>query len=142
MPQTFTATAYSASPKEIVSGVNSAVIDYRSGATSLSASAGATVILGPKIPNGSTILQIFGSHSSGAGSCPVDIGFNDELSAFASQKTQGSNAICDKVSSVPYKVSVSDDAANLYRVIALAPDPGTDTRSVEFKYTVLFSRDP
>lgn len=139
MAITLTSTAYSAEPKEIVAGVNSVSIDYTA-TVSLSASANATVILGPKIPNGSTILQISGSHSSGADTCPMGIGIDATLSAFAAAQTQGTNAITTKTS-LPYKVSVSDDAANLYRVVKFSPAPGTDTANVNFKYTVFFTRD-
>ncbi len=139
MAVTLTSTAYSASPRDLPSGVYSVSIDYTATVT-LSASANATVILGPKIPNQHVILGVVGSHSSGAATCPVDVGYDDSLSAFASQKTQGSNALC-AATNVPFKVSVSDDAANLYRVVKFAATPGTDTAGVVFKYSVLASRD-
>lgn len=139
MAQTLTSTAYLEEPKEIVAGVNSVSFDYTA-TVSLSASANANVILGPKIPNGSTILQISGSHSSGAATMPMSIGYDDSLSAFASDKTQGTNAITTKTS-LPFKVSVSDDAANLFRVLKFSPVPGTETANAVFNYTVMFTRD-
>lgn len=143
MPLTLTSTAYSAIPKEIVAGVNSCSFDYTSPAgagNTFSASANATVVLGQKIQNGQTILMISGSHSSGADSCPVDIGYDDTISAFASAKTQGTNAITTK-STLPFLVSVSDDATANYRTLKYGFAPGTNTAVVNAKYTVYFTRD-
>lgn len=141
--QTFTSTAYSAVPKLIESGVFSVSFDYSTPAgVSLSASAGAVVILGPKIQNQTTILGVIGSHSSGAATFPFDIGLDASVSALASAKAAGTNAINALSGSVPYKVSVSDDAANLYQVLKFTGAPGTDTAVVNLKYTVLLSRDP
>ena len=141
MALTLTSTAYLAGPREIIAGVNSTSFDYTGAAgVTFSASANATVILGAKIPNGSTILMISGSHSSGADTCPVDIGYDTSLSAFASQKTQGTNAITTKTT-LPFKVSVSDDAVNLYRVMRFGVTPGTETAAVRLNYTVYFTRD-
>ncbi len=140
MAQTFTSTAYSAIPRVVENGVFSVSFDYTTAAgVSLSASANSAVLLGPKIANGLHVLAVMGSHSSGAATCPVDIGFDDTLSVLASQKTQGANALA--AYNVPFKVSVSDDAAALYRVLKFGITPGTDTAVVNFKYTVLLTRD-
>jgi hypothetical protein len=142
MAVTLTSTAYSAIPKAIHAGVNSVSIDFTSAAgVTFCASANATVVLGPKIANGMTILNITGSHSSGSDSCPVDIGVDTSLSKFATQKTQISNAIAG-VGNVPFKVSITDTAATQYRVIKFAATPGTNTAVVQFKYTVFFTADP
>jgi hypothetical protein len=144
MAITLTSTAYSATPKQIHAGVNSISFDFTSAVgapNSLSASANATIVLGPRIPNQSTILAIIGSHSSGAATMPVDIGIDSSISEFASQKTLGSTALAAKTT-LPFKVSVSDDAAAQFRTVKFGVTPGTDTAVANFKYTVLFTRDP
>src|SRR5258708_5772639 len=114
MTVTITSTAYSSVPKAIHAGVNSVSFDLTTAAgVTLCASANATVILGPRIQQGMTILNITGNHSSGSDSCPVDIGIDTSLSKFASQKTQAAHAMTTKTT-LPFKVSVSDDAAALY----------------------------
>lgn len=144
MARTLTSTAYTATPKSLVSGVYSINFNLSTASgspNSLSASANATVILGPKIPTGHTILQISGHHSCGAGTLPVDIGIDTSLSKFHSQKAQGTNGLATKTT-LPFKVSVSDDAAAQYRTLTLGAAPGTDTAVANFNYTVLLSRDP
>jgi hypothetical protein len=141
MAITFTTTAYSATPRLVHTGVYSVSFDYTTTAgASLSASANSAVVLGPRIPNGTWILGVMGSHSSGAATCPVDIGVDATISVIASQKTQGANAIA-AATNVPYKVSVSDDAAAQYRTLKFGVTPGTDTAAVNLKYTVLLTRD-
>jgi hypothetical protein len=142
MAQTFTSTAYLATPRLIHEGIFSVSFDYTTGAgVSLSASAGAVTILGPRIPNGVHVLGVFGSHSSGAGTFPVDIGFTDDISALSSQKASGTLAWNAKGESVPYRVSCSDDAAALTKTLTLTGAPGTDTAVARFKYTVVMTRD-
>lgn len=143
MAVTLTSTAYSATPRTVHEGVYSVSFDYTSpsgAGNSLSASANSTVILGPKIQNGTWILAVMGQHSSGAATMPVDIGLDDTISAIASQKTLGTNAITTN-GTLPYKVSLSDDATVQYRVLKLGVTPGTDTAVANFKYTVLLTRD-
>jgi hypothetical protein len=141
MAVTYTSTAYSATPRSVEKGAFTVSIDYTTPAgASLSASANGTIILGPRIPHGTHILRIEGSHSSGAATMPVDIGIDTSLSEFASQKASGTNAITTK-STLPFRVSVSDDAAAQYRTLVFAATPGTDTAVANFKYTVTLTRD-
>ena len=146
--QTFTSTAYSATPRVIENGVYAQFFDYSTPAgTSLSASAGAVVVFGPRVQNGTTILNISGCHSSGAATFPFDVGITGTgiaagaTSQFASQKAAGTNAICAKTMSFPYKVSISDDAANQFATIVFTGAPGTDTAVVHLKYHVSMTRD-
>jgi hypothetical protein len=142
MAITLTATAYSALPKAIHAGVNSVSIDYTSAAgVTLCASANATVVLGPKIANGMTILNITGSHSTGSATCPVDIGIDSSISKFATQKAQAANATA-AVANFPFKVSVTENAPAQYRTITFGATPGTNTAVANFKYTVFFTADP
>ena len=146
MARTLTSTAYLATPKAIHTGVNSISFDYTNAAgagNSLSASANATILLGPRIPNGATILEIVGAHSSGAGTMPVDIGIDTSLSKFSSQKAQGNRAIVTGAGgNLPFKVSVTENAAAQYRTVNFAITPGTDTALSKFNYTVYFTQDP
>lgn len=145
MARTLTSTAYLALPKAIHAGVNSISFDYTNPAgagNSLSASANATIILGPKIPNGATILDIVGAHSSGAATMPVDIGIDASISKFATQKTISTRAIAGVGSNLPFKVSVTENAAAQYRTVTFGVTPGTDTALSSFKYTVYFTQDP
>lgn len=141
MAQTFTSTAYSQTPRSLNTGLEQMSFDYTTPAgTSLSASANSAVVLGPRIPNGHSILYVIGSHSSGAATCPVDIGVDDTLSVLTSQKAQGTTGI-GTATNVPYKISVSDDAANQWRTVKFGVTPGTDTAVVNLKYTVVYTRD-
>lgn len=144
MARTLTSTAYSSLPKSIHAGVNSITFDYTVAAgagNSLSGSANGTILLGPKIPNGATILDISGRHSSGSASMPVDVGIDASLSKFSSQKTQLSRATVTGLG-LPFKVSVTENAAAQYRTVTFGITPGTDTAASRFKYTVLFTQDP
>ncbi len=142
MALTLTSTAYSATPKVLHAGLNSVSFDYTSAASvTFCSSANATVILGPKIAQNMTITNIYGSHSCGAATCPVDIGIESSLSKFSSQKAQSVHAMA-AATGFPYKVSVSDDAAAMYKVVKFAFTPGTNTAVVNAKYTVEFTRDP
>lgn len=142
MAITLTTTAYLALPKSNATGVDSVSFDYTGAAgVTFCASANATVLLGPKIAAGNTILDIAGYSSSGAGSNPVDIGIEASLSKFASQLTQGSIQRASKTT-LPYKVTVSDDAAAQYKTVTFAFTPGTNTAAVRAAYTVYFTRDP
>lgn len=140
MAVTLTSTAYTAQPRMLHEGVFSVSFDYTtpSGA-SLSASAGGVTILGPRFQNGTVILMLVGSHSSGATTFPVDIGIDASLSAIASQKAAGSNAINALSGSVPYTVSCSDDA---FATMKFSGAPSSDTAAANFKYTVFCTRQP
>lgn len=142
MAITLTSTAYGAQPKVNVSGVDSVSFNYTSAAgVTFCASANATIILGPRIPAGSTILDIAGFVSSGAATAPVDVGIEASLSKFASQLTAGAQARATKTT-LPYKVTVSDDAVAQYKTVKFGITPGTNTAVVQTAFTVYFTRDP
>lgn len=142
MALTLTSTAYSATPKANHVGNFSINFDYTSAAgVTFSASANATVILGPRIEQGTTINEILVGVSSGAGTTPMDVGIESSLSKFASQVGAGTRTRCGKMT-LPYKVSVSDDAANLWKTVKFGVTPGTDTAVVQVKATVICTRDP
>lgn len=142
MPLTLTSTAYSAQPKAVHVGVFSINFNFTSAAAvTFCASANATTILGPKIEQGTTINDITVFVSSGAATAPVDVGIESSLSEFASQVTAGARAWCTK-GNLPYLVSVSDDAAALYKTVKYSVTPGTNTAVVQVKSTVYCTRDP
>lgn len=143
MPITETSSAYLAEMKEVHVGNFIHQMIHTVAATA-SASANALVVLGPRVRNQLFIVDLIGYHTSGADSCPVDIGTEGNLSAFASQKTQGVNiAPANFVAGVfPYKVSVSDDAAALYKTVKFGITAGTNTTGIILKYAVVLARNP
>jgi len=143
MPITETSSAYLAGPKNVEIGTFSHTMLHTVAATA-SASANALVVLGQKIQNGLYLMGMDGGHTSGAASCPVDIGVDASPSAFATQVTQGINVVPStfKVGVFPYKSSVSDDAAALYQVIKYALSAGTNTTGIILNYTTHIARDP
>lgn len=143
MAITETSSAYLAGPRDVHVGRFDQAMIHTVAATA-SASANALVVLGQKIQNGLYIMGIEGYHTSGADSCPVDIGYDATISAFATQKTQNANANPSNfVAGVfPFLVSVSDDAAALYRTVKYGITPGTNTTGIILKYNVMVSRNP
>lgn len=142
MAITETSTAYASPIKYLPTGTFVHAFAYTVVATA-SASANALVVLGPKVQNQLFIVNLQGYHTSGADSCPVDIGIDANLSVFASQKTQGVNlAPANMVAGVlPYKVSVSDDAAALYSIVKFGVTAGTNTTGIILKYAVTLAAD-
>lgn len=143
MAITETSSAYLAGPREVHVGNFSHAMLHTVAATA-SASANALVVLGPKVQNQTYIMGIEGEHTSGAASCPVDIGYDTTISAFATQVTQGANRVAsDFVAGIfPFLVSVSDDAAALYRVVKFGLTPGTNTTGAILKYNVVLNKNP
>lgn len=143
MAFTETSSAYAAEIKYVHEGIFPHLMIHTVSNTA-SASANALVVLGPRVQNQLYIMGLEGQHTSGADSCPCDIGYDTTISAFATQKTQGTNFVAsDAVGGVfPFKVSVSDDAAALYRVVKFGLTPGTNTTGIILKYAVLLAADP
>lgn len=142
MAITETSSAYAAGPKDLHAGDFCHTMLHTVAATA-SASANALVVLGQKVQNGIYIMGIDGSHTSGADSCPVDIGIDASPSAFASQVTKGANVTpaSFKQGVFPYRSSVSDDAAALYQTVKYGITPGTNTTGIVLHYTVRMARD-
>lgn len=143
MPITETSQAYLAGPKDVHVGRFDHAMIHTVAATA-SASANALVVLGQQVENGLYIMEIQGSHTCGADSCPVDIGIGSNLSVFASQKTKGTNANPSdfKGSTFPYLVSVSDDAIPLAATVKYGLSAGTNTTGIILSYTVVLARNP
>lgn len=140
MAQTFTSTAYSATPRSVHNGVFTISFDYTTpAAVSLSASANSTVVFGPRIPNKTWILAVSGNQSSGSATNPVDIGYDATISAFASQKA--ATTVFAAGTSLPFFVSLSDDAATQFITTKWGLTPGTDTAVANVKGTIWCTRD-
>lgn len=143
MAITETSSAYLAGPRDVHVGAFNQAMLHTIAATA-SASANALVVLGQKVQKGLYIMGIEGHHTAGADSAPVDIGIDTSLSEFASQLTKGTNADPSKFKAgiFPFLVDVSDDAANLYRVVKYGISAGTNTTGVILKYNVRLDRGP
>jgi hypothetical protein len=142
MAQTFTSTAYAAVPKKIHAGMNVVSFDYTTAAgVSLSASANSAVLLGPKIPNQATIHQVLLRVSSGAATCPVDVGYDDTISALASQFAQSAGTAIPTGLQVPQKISITSSTDQGYATMKLGITPGTDTAVVRVQCSVYYTFD-
>ena len=134
---TQTATSMANPARSLPTGLISKTISFNSGATSVS---GASVVQLCKIPHGATITDLVQYHTTGADSCPVDIGISsDNASTFASQSTQA--AVSRATKGIPYRVSKSDDAADQFDILTVTATPGTATASFKIDLTVYYSMD-
>jgi hypothetical protein len=134
---TATAAASTGVVRALHAGVTSITSTY-SGTTAISPSA--TAILMAKIPNGATILDIQGSVSSGADTCPFTLGIsNGTASTFATGGTV--NTVLRGTKGLPYNVSLSDDATPQYVYVTATVVPGTVTTEVEMTVTTLYTMD-
>lgn len=131
---TLTSTAMAHPAREAIPGVNSVTVKYDSGTTEIEASA--TTILMCKVPNHSKVLDIIQYHTTGAATCPVDFGVDDDLDALATAATQG--AVSRATAGVPFQVSLTDGAANQYSVVKATATPGTATAGVKIDLSVLY----
>lgn len=143
MAITETSSAYGMPPKDIQAGNFSHTMIHTVAATA-SASANALTILGQRVQNGVYIMDINGEHTSGAASCPMDVGLDSSMSLFGSQVTQGANYTPSsfKAGVFPYRASVSDDAAALYQTMKYSLTPGTNTTGIIVNATLTLARDP
>lgn len=134
---TSTAAASGVAPRAVHAGVNSVSVNYNSGSTAISPSA--TTILMCKIPSKATILDFVQYHSTGAATCPMDVGVDTSLSALASAQTQGTAGRASL--GVPYSVDASGTVTAGYQLVKATVTPGTATASVKVDLTVLYTMD-
>ena len=134
---TSTAAAATGVVRANETGVTSITATFND-ATAISPSA--TTILMIKVPHGATIIDVFGTVSSGAATCPFDLGVQGSLSAFAGPGTLG-GTVNRATKGIPYDVSLSDDAANQFVYITATVTPGTATTAVEVKVTCNYVMD-
>src|SRR5687768_14845413 len=97
MTTTRTSTAMASVARDLPSGTIARSVHFNNtDTTDITASANALRVQFCKIPNGASIMYLSEAHSSGAATCPADIGIKDSvlsLSAFMSQVTQGVNNV-------------------------------------------------
>lgn len=134
---TATAAASAVEPRNIHAGLQSVSVEYNSGSTAISDSA--TTVLMCKVPNGATIVDVIEYHTTGAATCPVDVGVQGALAAFNSAGTQGTANHAS--TGIPYKVSLSDDATNQFVYVTATPTAGTTTASFKCNLTVMYCMD-
>ena len=136
---TLTASAAAAGvpPRAVHAGVNSITVSFNSGATAISPSA--TTVLMAKIPSKATILDIIQQHSSGAGTCPMDVGVDTDLDALT---TAATTAVWSRATAgVPYRVDASGTVTAGFQYVKATVTPGTATASVKIDLTILYTMD-
>lgn len=127
-----------AQPLAIEKGLNTKVIKYNSGSDSFDASA--TTVLLAKIPQGATIVDVHGYHSTGSATAPMDVGIGSSVSAFISAGAQG---LINRASKgvIDYTVSVSADAAVQYEFLKATVTLASATTSVKISVSVNYLAD-
>lgn len=139
-----TAAASNIAPRELSPGLNAVPFYFNSGANTVDASA--TTILLCKIPNKATIVDFVAHHTIGAATCPADYGVSGGLgltgasSLLASALATGSIAR-GKAGGIPFKISLSDDAANNFVYLQAVATPATATTSLIIQGTVYYTMD-
>jgi len=135
---TITSSAFNNAPRTLFNGVNSVTATINSGATSAS---GASVVFFAKIPKGATILDISESHTTAAGSCPVDLGYDGTTSAFVSQGTQGGVLRLSVGSGLGLQIPAQTTTVTGYVKLIGTYTPGTATASLIATVNVLYTLD-
>ena len=142
-----TSTAMSAVVKSMPSGLQSKGVSYAYSGTDITASANALTVQLVKIPHGAQITDIVYVSSSGAATCPTDLGIEvtsgaTAISAFASQLTIGSvHQVSPLVGPLPYLVSCPDSQVTQYAKIYAGLTPGTATSSIQLAINVTYTMD-
>lgn len=146
MTTNVTATAMSASIIVAnATGLTTKSTNYTYSGSDITASANALTVQMVKVPHGATIVDIVYQGSSGAATCPVDIGIEvtsgaTNLSAFATAVTIGAaftvTPLNDKL---PFTVSCPDSQATRYGKVYCAATPGTATSSIQVAITVTYT---
>jgi hypothetical protein len=136
-------------PRAIHAGVNQVAWDFNSGATKLGTLS--DVVLLGKIPSGALITNKslrFGATASTAGATwqlvllvPEALGtLSSYATLIASMTSSATAAVFQDV--IPYKLSLSDDRAVQYAILALNASTGpTETVSISFQGFVQYSTD-
>jgi hypothetical protein len=135
---TITASAFNNAPKQLFNGVNSVTARVNTGAITAS---GATPIFYAKVPKGATILDVIETHTSGAASCPGDIGYDATTSAFISQGTQGSVLRASVAANIPVSIPLPSTTVTNYVKIIGTYTPATAVTSLKGAVTVLYTLD-
>lgn len=136
----------SAPVKDMPSGLLSKSTDFTYTGATITASANALTVQLVKVPHGAHITGITAEISSGAASCPTDLGIEvtsgaTTLSAFASALTIGTVHQTNLAAKLPYKVSCPDTQATQYGKVYAACTPGTATSAIQIAVNVTYTMD-
>lgn len=141
-----TATAMSAAPITAPhTGLISKATDFTYTGATITASANALTVQMVKVPHGAQITEIVYQGSSGAASCPVDIGIEvtsgaTTISRFASQVTIGSAYTVTPIGgALPFTVSCPDSQVTRYAKVYCGATPGTATSAIEVALNVVYT---
>ncbi len=131
--------------KNMPSGLLSASGTFDYVGAAITASANALRVYVCKIPHGAYITGITEAHSSGAATCPVDIGIEVtsgtlSLSAFASAVTLGVTNVVSPLK-LPFRVSCPDTQVTQYAKIVAGVTPGTATSAIQIAVMVNYCMD-
>lgn len=134
---TLTAATFARNPVSLIGGQTITVFGSYNATAALEASA--QTILLHKIPNGATIVDFREHHTTGATSCPMDVGIDSSLSAFSSQGTQ---AVVNRLSvgaNLNYTVSLSASAqAANYAILKATPVLASSTTSFKMSWSLSY----
>ena len=142
-----TATAMSAVAKNMPSGLLSKSTNFTYTGATITASANALTVQCVKIPHGAQITGIVFESSSGAATCPTDLGIEvttgaTTLSAFASALTIGTvHQVSPLTANLPFTVSCPDSQVTQYGKVYAGITPGTATSAIEFAINVTYTMD-
>lgn len=133
MPTTVSASTMAKQPIVLPSGANVISCSVTAGQTMTSTEV--TVFKLFKLPHRAIIDLLVTNHSGSSATAPIDIGFKDALSTFASAVALG-----DKIAAtaIGYQVSLSDDAAIQFRTVTVAVTPGTTTNTILIKAVCIY----
>lgn len=135
---TFTAAAFNQQPRQLFDGVNSVTATINTLAISAS---GASTVFFAKIPKGATILEVIEHHTTGAATCPADLGYDGTLSAFISAGAAGGILRLTTAVSVGLQIPAQTTTATGYVKLIGTYTPGTATASLIAAVTVLYTMD-
>mgnify|MGYP003629466166 CR=1 FL=1 len=141
-----TATAMSAAPiVSMPTGIISKSTDFTYTGAVITASANALTVQMAKVPHGATIVGLNYQGSSGAATCPVDIGIEvtsgaTSMSRFASAVTIGSAYVVTPLGGgIPFTVSCPDSQVTRYAKVYCGATPGTATSAIQMALTVFYT---
>lgn len=146
MTTNVTATAASASVLvNMPTGLITKSTNYSYSGADITASANALTVYMMRIPHGADIVEIEYKASSGAASCPADIGIEvtsgaTTMSRFATGVTIGSAYLVTPLGGqLPFRVSCPDSQVTQYAKMYVGLTPGTATSSIQVAMTVFYT---
>lgn len=97
-----------------------------------------TEVLLCKIPNRTTVTDLYISLSSASTAAPYDAGVDGDTDAFV---TAAAKAVRASTTGFPYDISVSDSAANQFRYLTAVVTPGSTTAGMAIEFAVTYVAD-